>query len=66
MTDQSGAVYGAVATSLPNDLAERQLPPGGEARGVIGFEVPRSATGLVLHFDAEQGDDAAIVPVPAG
>jgi serine/threonine-protein kinase len=65
MTDQSGTVYGAVAPGLPNDLAERQLPSGGEARGVIGFEVPRSATGLVLHFNAEQSDDAAIVPVPA-
>jgi len=29
LTDRSGQVYGAVATGLPNDLTDRQLPSGG-------------------------------------
>jgi serine/threonine protein kinase len=63
LTDHSGAVYGAVPPGLPTDLTERQLPSGGEARGLVGFEVPLSAAGLTVHFAAEQGDEAAIVPV---
>jgi len=63
VTDRAGTVYGVVPTGLANDLTERQLPPGGEARGVIGFEVPSSATGLQVHFGAELGDEAAVVPI---
>jgi serine/threonine protein kinase len=63
VTDKSGSVYGAVPTGLPNDLTERQVPPGGEARGVIGFEVPASATGLEIHFSTELGDEGAVVPI---
>jgi hypothetical protein len=63
LTDQSGAVYGAVPPGLPSDLTERQLPSGGEARGLIGFEVPPAAAGLTVHFAAEQNDEAATVPV---
>jgi serine/threonine-protein kinase len=63
LTDQSGAVYGAVPPGLPSDLTVRQLPSGGEARGLIGFEVPPAAAGLTVHFAAEQNDEAATVPV---
>lgn len=63
LTDQAGAVFGAVSPGLPSDLTERQLPSGGEARGLIGFDVPPSASGLALHFAAEQTDDIAVIPV---
>jgi hypothetical protein len=63
LTDQTGAVYGAVEPGLPNDLTDRLLPSGGEARGLIGFEVPPSAAGLTVHFEAELGDEGAVVPI---
>jgi hypothetical protein len=61
LTDSAGNPYPVVLTGLPTDLPERQLPTGGEARGVIDFSVPASATGLVLHYAAEVGDNTAAV-----
>jgi hypothetical protein len=63
LTDQAGRVYEVVQPGLSNDLTDRQLPSGGEARGVIGFDVPSSATGLTVHYASEQGDEEAAVPV---
>jgi serine/threonine-protein kinase len=63
LTDQAGKVYSPEAPGLPSDLTDRLLPSGGEARGLIGFVVPAGASGLTLHYSAEQGDDSAIVPV---
>jgi serine/threonine protein kinase len=63
LTDQTGAVFAAVPPGLPSDLTERQLPSGGEARGLIGFDVPQSSSGLALHYAAEQTDDVAVIPV---
>jgi MFS family permease len=64
VTDDSGAVYGAVAGGLDGALPELSLAPTERVRGVVAFVVPRSARGLVLHYDAETGDDS--VPVPLG
>jgi serine/threonine protein kinase len=66
LTDQNGQVYGATQPGLPNDLTDRQLPSGGESRGLIGFAVPASATGLIVHYAAETGDAEAAVPVQIG
>ena len=63
VTDKAGLVYGPVPTGLPDDLTERQVPPGGEARGVVGFVIPASATGLAVHFGTEVGDEGAVVPI---
>jgi hypothetical protein len=63
LTDDQGRTYGAVPTGLPNDLPQRQLPAGGEARGLVGFTVPTAATGLSLHYNADLGDDAAVFPL---
>jgi len=63
LTDQAGQVYEVVQPGLSNDLTDRQLPSGGEARGVIGFDVPSSSTGLTVHYASEQGDEEAAVPV---
>ncbi|HSR21998.1 MAG TPA: DUF4352 domain-containing protein, partial [Candidatus Eisenbacteria bacterium] len=63
LTDASGAVYGPVVDGLSGSLQERQLAPTDIARGRIGFVVPRSAQGLVLNYDAEQGDASAQVPL---
>jgi serine/threonine protein kinase/MFS family permease len=62
ITDASGNVYGAVA-ELDGTLPELELQPSESIRGSVGFVVPRSAQGLVLHFDAEAGDDAVEVPL---
>ena len=61
VTDSSGTVYGAVEPGLPSDLTERMLPNGGEARGLVGFVVPQSASGLSLHYASEVGDEGAVV-----
>jgi len=63
LTDDSGAAYPAVLDGVDGALPEGRLAPSGSAQGRLGFVVPRSAAGLVLHFDAEVGDDAAQVPL---
>src|SRR5262245_27000657 len=47
---------------LPTNLTQ-QLPPREQVAGVVGFEVPQPASGLVQHFSAELGDDALAVPL---
>jgi len=59
VTDASGAAYGAI----PVGLREVELPRDAGVRGSVGFVVPLSAPGLVLHYDAELGDGAAEVPL---
>jgi hypothetical protein len=61
--DASGAVYGGEPPGLLNDLPQRQLPSGGEAHGLVAFAVANGATGLVLHYNAEVGDDGAFFPL---
>jgi MFS family permease len=63
VTDDSGAVSGAVVDGLDGTLPELSLAPTERVRGVVGFVVPRSARGLVLHFDAETGDGSFQVPL---
>ncbi|TMC06443.1 MAG: DUF4352 domain-containing protein [Chloroflexi bacterium] len=63
LTDQAGQVYDEARPGLSNDLSERQLKAGAEARGVIGFNVMPNATGLVLHFASQQDDEAATIPI---
>jgi MFS family permease len=62
VTDASGEVFGAV-DELDGALPQRRLGPAESVRGAIGFVVPRSAAGLVLHFDAETGDGSVAVPL---
>jgi MFS family permease len=63
VTDASGTAYGAVADGLDGALPEYRLGPSESVRGAVAFAVPRSAQGLVLHFDAQTGDDTAEVPL---
>jgi MFS family permease len=63
LTDASGAAYGATAGGLDGALPELPLGPSESMRGAVAFAVPRSAQGLVLHFDAEAGDETAEVPL---
>ncbi|HXM56737.1 MAG TPA: serine/threonine-protein kinase [Candidatus Dormibacteraeota bacterium] len=63
LTDDQGHTYGPLLPVQSNDLPQRQLPAGGEARGLVGFAVPTAATGLALHFAAEVGDDTAVFPL---
>src|SRR5262249_10598967 len=63
VTDDAGTVYGAVQDGLSGAVGEGWMGPSGTARGVLGFAVPRASQGLVLHFDADSGDDAAQVPL---
>jgi len=64
VTDATGQLYDAVVDGLDGSLPERTLGPGQSARGRVGFVVPRSAVGLQLHFNAEQGSGSAQVPLP--
>jgi len=59
VVDASGNVYVEVTSDLP----QRDLPRGASVRGVVGFDVPPSARGLVLRFAAELGDATATVPL---
>jgi hypothetical protein len=63
LIDAAGTIYTAVQRGMPGDLAEAELDPGRTARGGLGFVVPQQAQGLVLQFDAEVGDAAAVFPV---
>ena len=63
LTDDSGAAYPAVLDGVDGALPEGRLAASGRAQGRLGFVVPRSTAGLVLHFDAEVGDDVALVPL---
>jgi hypothetical protein len=59
LTDDQGTPHQVANASLP----ERELPAGADLRGVLSFEVPEDASGLVLHFDAPIGDATASVPL---
>jgi serine/threonine-protein kinase len=62
--DASGAVYRPVVDGVGEPLAEKELRNGQTIEGRIGFVVPRAAQGLTLHFGAEVGDEAGLVPIP--
>jgi serine/threonine-protein kinase len=62
--DASGAVYRPVVDGVGQPLAEKELRSGQTIEGRIGFVVPRAAQGLTLHFGAELGDEAGLVPIP--
>lgn len=63
VTDASGGIYGPVDGGLSSGLPQLRLGPSEHIRAVVGFVVPRSARGLVLHFDAPVGDDTAQMPL---
>jgi MFS family permease len=63
VTDESGQVYGAVEDGIPSALPEAPLSPAATVGGTLAFVVPRTARGLVLHFDAERGYESAEVPL---
>jgi serine/threonine protein kinase, bacterial len=63
LVDGAGTIYTPVQPGTPGDLAEAELAPGRTARGVFGFVVPQQAQSLLLQFDAEVGDAAAVFPV---
>jgi MFS family permease len=63
LTDASGAAYGAAQDGLNGALAERSLPPGRSTQGRLGFLVPLTAGGLVLHYQSELGYESASVPL---
>jgi hypothetical protein len=61
VTDASGTAYGAIADGLDGAIPEYVLGPSESMRGAVAFAVPRSAQGLVLHFDSPTGDETAEV-----
>ena len=61
LVDASGAIYGPVETDAAGALAQRELPPGQTARGMVGFIVPEGAQGLVATFSAEPSNESAQV-----
>jgi Protein kinase domain/Domain of unknown function (DUF4352) len=63
LIDTSGATYAAAEPGTSRDLPQTELPPGQSVSGVIGFLVPDGPRGLVLQFDAEIGDESAVVPL---
>jgi serine/threonine-protein kinase len=63
LTDRDGAMYTVVVDGLSGALPERSIGPDQTVRGQIGFIVPRTAPGLVLHFDAQFGDSSAQIPL---
>jgi len=63
LSDAAGAAYGAVQEGVPGALGEGVLAPNASARGTLAFVVPRGVRSLVLHFDAELGDESADVPL---
>jgi hypothetical protein len=65
ITDGGDRVYTPVVDGVKSPLAERGLAAHQARSGQIGFVVPRSARGLVLHFDAPVGDDGAQVALPS-
>jgi serine/threonine-protein kinase len=65
LSDDQSHVYVATVDGLSGRLPERTLSANQSVRGSLGFVVPKSAKGLVLHYDAEIGDQAAQVPLGA-
>jgi hypothetical protein len=63
LTDASGTTYGPVDDGAAGAVPQRELPANASVRGRLGFAVPQAARGLVLHFDAERGDESARVPL---
>jgi hypothetical protein len=65
ITDAAGVSYDAVDVGGDGVLQTARLAPGRSAAGLVGFEVPRSANGLSVRFNAEVGDATAVVALPA-
>jgi hypothetical protein len=61
VSDASGATYAPVTNGVDGALPDRELARNQGVRGQVGFVVPRTAQGLVLHFGAERGDESAQV-----
>jgi hypothetical protein len=65
ITDASGVSYDAVDVGGDGVLQTARLAPGRSAAGLVGFEVPQSASSLSVRFNAEVGDETAVVALPA-
>jgi len=63
LSDDQGTTYPATVEGLSCALPERTLRANETVRGRLAFVVPRTATGLVLQYDAQLGDQAARVPL---
>lgn len=63
--DAAGTKYemSAIATTLVNELIDGEIAPGAMKTGVVGFEVPASATGLALVYEPFGGSRAVSVPL---
>jgi len=59
LRDASGFSYDQTFAGIGPELHSGTLNPGDKARGFIAYEVPTSATGLMLKL--KQGDDSATV-----
>jgi hypothetical protein len=62
LVDSSGYSYSPFLTGASPLLSYEVLQPGERARGVIGFDVPQSAVGLVLKATVRL--DSVTVPLP--
>jgi hypothetical protein len=61
LTDSAGFSYETTYSGIGPELHSGTLQPGEKARGYMTFEVPSSATGLMLKLTS--GDDSAVVPI---
>lgn len=48
--DATGVEYNPAVTSLPDGFKSGELQAGDKARGRVAFEIPSTATGLVLSY----------------
>lgn len=58
VSDSTGAKYDMKYTSVDNELDSTTLYKGQNTRGIIMFEIPQSASGLKLMYDANPYSDS--------